>query len=158
MQAHYFVGLDIAAETFTTAVGTSPWTLQVAATEFTNDAEGLLAFGAWLQRYQLLPAQTICCMEATGTYGELVGYWLDQAHTGHGYATAACRAAIDHVCAHDAATIWAGVTTGSGSRRSMIGLFASCTFMPLNSPAVWSNFPLESTGIIVGRPQRFPVI
>ena len=34
MQAHYFVGLDIAAETFTTAVGTSPWTLQVAATEF----------------------------------------------------------------------------------------------------------------------------
>ena len=66
MEPTYFVGIDIAAETFTAAAGTSPWQLLVSATEFTNDAEGFQAFGTWLQRHQLPPTQTVCCMEATG--------------------------------------------------------------------------------------------
>ena len=76
MEQAYFVGIDIAAETFTAAAGTSPWKLLVPAMEFANGAEGFQAFDAWLQRHQLLPANTICCMEATGVYGEQLGYWL----------------------------------------------------------------------------------
>jgi ribosomal-protein-serine acetyltransferase len=44
----------------------------------------------------------------------VLGYWIDQAQTGNGFATAACRALIDDVRGTRAiAMIWAGVTKGN---------------------------------------------
>lgn len=43
-----------------------------------------------------------------------IGYWLDHAHTGHGYATLACAAAIEYARTELGATdIYAGVTHGN---------------------------------------------
>ncbi len=74
MTAQYFVGLDMAAETFTAAVGTTPWRLLVRAVEFANSADGFAAFHAWLQQQHLTPANTILCLEATGVYGETIAH------------------------------------------------------------------------------------
>jgi RimJ/RimL family protein N-acetyltransferase len=44
----------------------------------------------------------------------VLGYWLDERATGHGYATDACRAALDFArSALRAEVMWAGVTHGN---------------------------------------------
>ncbi|MBF6331425.1 GNAT family N-acetyltransferase [Nocardia transvalensis] len=42
-----------------------------------------------------------------------IGYWLDEQHTGRGYAMAACAAVIDHARTLGATEIYAGVTHGN---------------------------------------------
>jgi transposase len=76
MQSQYFVGIDIAADSFTAAAGTTPWKLLVPPAEFPNAPDGFQAFQEWLQQHRLNPAHTLVCMEATGVYGEALGYWL----------------------------------------------------------------------------------
>lgn len=76
MEPQFFVGIDIAAATFTAAVGTRPWKLLVPPTEFQNTPEGFHAFGQWLQEHRLNQQVALACMEATGVYGEALGYWL----------------------------------------------------------------------------------
>jgi len=49
----------------------------------------------------------------------VLGYWLDQAQTGNGFATASCRALIDDARRGPAITIWAGVTKGN-ERSAMV--------------------------------------
>jgi len=72
----YFVGLDIAAETFMAAMGTSPWKLLVKAKQFANGQDGFQQFDAWLREQQCSLEQTVICMEATGVYGEALAYYL----------------------------------------------------------------------------------
>ena len=72
----YFVGLDIAAETFTAAIGTAPWKLLVRGTEFPNTPDGFVQFLSWLHQQDCSPSQSILCMEATGVYGEALAYFL----------------------------------------------------------------------------------
>jgi RimJ/RimL family protein N-acetyltransferase len=43
----------------------------------------------------------------------VIGYWLDQAATGRGIATAACRAAIDYSRSLGASEVYAGITNGN---------------------------------------------
>jgi RimJ/RimL family protein N-acetyltransferase len=73
-------------------------------------AEGPARFGAWLGealigRIDLIPRDG----------GDAVlGYWLDEGHTGRGYATEACRAVIDFGRRTlDVTDVWAGVTKGN---------------------------------------------
>src|SRR5512135_592071 len=76
MPTQWFVGIDIASATFTAAAGTAPWRLVVSPTEFANGPEGFQAFGQWLEQHSLTPPHTVCCLEATGVYGEALAYWL----------------------------------------------------------------------------------
>ncbi len=73
---HWFVGLDMAAETFAAAIGTMPWRLLVKGTAFTNSPDGFQRLLEWLQEHGCQPDQTILCMEATGVYGEGLAYFL----------------------------------------------------------------------------------
>ena len=73
---HYFVGLDIAAETFTAAIGTTPWQLLVQGTPFINAPEGFQQLDDWLHQHACTFEQTVLCMEATGVYGEALAYYL----------------------------------------------------------------------------------
>jgi len=72
----YFVGLDIAAETFMAAIGTTPWKLLVRAKQFPNSSDGFQQLSQWLREQQCALDQTVLCMEATGVYGEALAYYL----------------------------------------------------------------------------------
>jgi transposase len=72
----YFVGLDLAAETFTAAIGTTPWQLLVPGTQFDNTPDGFQNLDAWLHQHASPLEQTVLCMEATGVYGEALAYYL----------------------------------------------------------------------------------
>lgn len=80
----YFVGLDLGSETFTAALGTTPWKLLVRATEFANTPDGFVQLLAWWQKQNHPREQTLWCMEATGVYGEALAYLL----VAHGHAVA----------------------------------------------------------------------
>ena len=73
----YFVGIDIASETFTAAAGTDPWRLKVKPQQFENTLDGFPQFLSWLQQNGLDREQTVLCMEATGVYGEALTYYMD---------------------------------------------------------------------------------
>src|SRR5574341_578861 len=72
----YFIGMDIAADEFTVAVGIRPWRILLPPTSFANTLEGFEAFAAWLADHRLSSAHSVLCMEATGVYGEALAYFL----------------------------------------------------------------------------------
>lgn len=72
----YYVGIDIASDTFTAAAGVEPWKPMVKAREFDNDLDSFAKFLGWLQEHHLEREQTVLCMEATGVYGEALAYFL----------------------------------------------------------------------------------
>jgi len=72
----YVVGLDIASEQVTAAIGAVPWRLRVRGTTFANTAEGFQALREWLARHGCTPNNSMLCMEATGVYGEALAYDL----------------------------------------------------------------------------------
>ncbi len=74
--AQFFVGLDIAADDFTVAVGTSPWHIRFPPEVFVNTLDGFQRLCAWLRERGVHPANSILCMEATGVYGEALAYFL----------------------------------------------------------------------------------
>jgi RimJ/RimL family protein N-acetyltransferase len=49
-----------------------------------------------------------------------LGYWLAAGHTGHGYATAAGRAVIDHAARIGATDVYAGVTPGNAKSAAVL--------------------------------------
>lgn len=73
----YFVGIDIASETFTAAAGIEPWKITVKPVEFVNELDSFPRFLGWLQQHGLQREQTVLCMESTGVYGEALAYFLD---------------------------------------------------------------------------------
>jgi transposase len=72
----YVIGLDIAAQQFTVAIGQVPWRLVQPAVEFANTSEGFAALADWLHIVHCTPTNSVVCMEATGVYGEALAYWL----------------------------------------------------------------------------------
>ncbi|MFD8013604.1 GNAT family N-acetyltransferase [Streptomyces sp. NPDC058955] len=83
---------------------------KTAHAELLNDPSpslrrGILLHGALIGRVDLVAVNP-------PKYG--LGYWLDHEATGHGYATAACRALIEYGAAVLGATdVFAGVTHGN---------------------------------------------
>jgi RimJ/RimL family protein N-acetyltransferase len=60
-----------------------------------------------------------------------LGYWLSADHTGHGYATAAARAVIDHAKRIGATDVYAGVTLGNTKSAAVLeraGMTATVEF------------------------------
>lgn len=74
----YFIGLDvdIVAENFAAAIGTTPWRLLTGPTTFANSLEGFQELLIWLRTHHCTPKQTVLCMETTGIYGEPLAYFL----------------------------------------------------------------------------------
>jgi transposase len=72
----YTVGIDIASETFAATIldeECSPVNLYERGI---NTPEGFFEFLQWLHNHDALPDTAIMCMEATGTYGEQLCYYL----------------------------------------------------------------------------------
>jgi len=81
MKRTYFVGIDIASETFVASVLTAPDHLLLAAKAFQNDPEGIDQLEAWLLGHAIRREASVVCMEATGVYGETLAHML----TGQGW-------------------------------------------------------------------------
>lgn len=72
----YFVGIDIASNSFVVSVGTQPWKLVLKPQEFENTEDGYQALLDCLSSHAWFADQTIICMEATGVYSEGLAYFL----------------------------------------------------------------------------------
>jgi transposase len=75
-EIQYCVGVDIASNTFTAAVGRMPWKLVVKPETFENKEDGYCQLLEWLEKHHLPASTTIVCMEATGVYCEGLAYFL----------------------------------------------------------------------------------
>ena len=76
LSPQFFVGLDLAADDFTAAVGISPWRIRFPPAVFANTLDGFEQFCSWLRERGVHSANSILCMEATGVYGEALAYFL----------------------------------------------------------------------------------
>lgn len=81
---NYFVGIDIASATFTSAVGCmqEKWHILVRPARFANDYDALPHYLSWLQEHGLQPDNCVICMEATGVYTEVLAHFLQLNHYG----------------------------------------------------------------------------
>ena len=73
-----FVGIDIAAATFTSAVGRAGegWRKISPPAGFANEYDSFSQYLQWLQELGVQPENSVICMEATGVYGETLAYFL----------------------------------------------------------------------------------
>ena len=78
----YFVGIDIASTTFTSAIGVigEKWQIVVKPETFENEYDHLEKYKTWLQAHGLMPSNCVICMEATGVYGEVLAHYLVVQH------------------------------------------------------------------------------
>jgi transposase len=72
----YYIGIDIAADSFTAAIFTSPGQPTVVGPQFANTLEGLEEFHRWLAQQRATPDNAVLCLEATGVYAETLCYYL----------------------------------------------------------------------------------
>jgi len=74
----YYVGIDIASATFTSAVGSmgDQWQLGVRPATFANDYDSFPKYLSWLKEHGITPENSVICMEATGVYGEVLTHFL----------------------------------------------------------------------------------
>jgi transposase len=74
----FYIGIDIASATFTSAVGCmgERWQLVVPAASFANDYDSFAKYLLWLQEHQVKPDNSVICMEATGVYNEVLAHFL----------------------------------------------------------------------------------
>jgi transposase len=82
----YYVGIDLAADSFTSAIGqmAERWQIVARPASFVNSLDGFPQYLSWLQAHGLTPANSVICMEATGVYGEVLAHYL----AAHGYRLA----------------------------------------------------------------------
>lgn len=81
---HFFVGIDIASASFTSAVGAlgslagqpQRWQTVVRPATFANELDGFVPYLAWLQQHAARPDNCVVCMEATGVYSEALAHFL----------------------------------------------------------------------------------
>ncbi len=74
----YYIGIDIASATFTSAAGNlgEKWQIVVPPATFANDYDSFPQYLGWLQEHHLQPHNSVICMEATGVYGEVLAHFL----------------------------------------------------------------------------------
>ncbi|RQW76711.1 MAG: IS110 family transposase [Methanothrix sp.] len=74
----FFVGIDIASATFTSAVGsiTDKWHIVVKPATFANEYDSFPKYLKWLQDHGIHPDNCVICMEATGVYNEVLAHFL----------------------------------------------------------------------------------
>jgi transposase len=74
----YYVGIDIASATFTSAVGRmgEKWQIVVRPATFANEYDSFAKYLKWLQGHGSTPENCVICMEATGVYNEVLAHFL----------------------------------------------------------------------------------
>lgn len=72
----YYVGIDISSDHFTVTVITSPTAVVALGKQFSNSVDGFAEFLALLHHHNVASLATVCCLEATGVYGEQLCYFL----------------------------------------------------------------------------------
>ena len=77
-KARFFVGIDIASETFHATLASGPQEVEAGPVCFANELEGFDHLAAWLHVQGVHPAETLACMEATGVYSEALCYFLHE--------------------------------------------------------------------------------
>jgi transposase len=75
-QPKYFIGIDIAADSFVVAIFTTPEKPILTSDIFSNTPEGFPNFRQWLKKYNCDETTSIICMESTGVYSEQLCYFL----------------------------------------------------------------------------------
>jgi len=76
----YFVGIDVADESFAAACYRAADQPVFSADGFANELDGFEAFIEWMRHNNLIASETIICIEATGIYSEALCYYLYQNH------------------------------------------------------------------------------
>ena len=76
MHFEYFIGVDIASETFVATTLEKSLKPLLVAKEFSNDPDGFDAFVTWLTAAKVDKRTAVICMEATGVYAEALCYCL----------------------------------------------------------------------------------
>lgn len=72
----HFVGIDISSEHFTVTIMTSPAAVVARGKQFSNSPDGFTEFLAFLHHHNVATSSSVCCLEATGVYGEQLCYFL----------------------------------------------------------------------------------
>jgi transposase len=74
----FFVGIDIASATFTSAVGEmgEKWQIVVRPATFDNEYDSFAKYLKWLQEHGVTTENCVICMEATGVYNEVLAHFL----------------------------------------------------------------------------------
>ena len=76
MQFEYFIGVDIASETFVATTLEKSLKPLLVAQEFDNGPDGFADFETWLSAAKIDKRTAVICMEATGVYAEALCYYL----------------------------------------------------------------------------------
>ncbi len=74
----FYVGIDIASATFTSAIGQmgEKWQIVVKPETFDNTYDSFPRYLNWLRGHGVRPDNAILCMEATGVYNEVLAHFL----------------------------------------------------------------------------------
>lgn len=77
-QPKYFVGIDMASATFTSAIGCmgEKWQIIEKPAQFANEYDSFPKYLKWLQDHGINPGNSVICMEATGVYNEVLAHFL----------------------------------------------------------------------------------
>jgi len=76
MQFEYFIGVDIASETFVATTLKKSLKPLLSAQEFDNNPDGFDDFVTWLTTAKIDKRVAVICMEATGVYAEALCYYM----------------------------------------------------------------------------------
>jgi len=72
----YFIGLDMACESFAASIYQSPETQPITKEAITNNPDGFNMLISWLKSNNISKSNSIVCMEATGVYSKAVTCYL----------------------------------------------------------------------------------
>lgn len=75
-QSKYYIGIDIAKDTFTVAIFTSPDAPYTIKEDLANTLDGFEELIKWLTEQKIQAQDSLICMEATGVYNEAICYYL----------------------------------------------------------------------------------
>lgn len=76
-QPRFYIGIDIAAESFTVTISTEPGRAFGGPKAFDNNIDGFQRLLEWFKEHGIQFRTNIICMEATGVYGERLCYFLE---------------------------------------------------------------------------------
>lgn len=75
-KTQFFIGIDIASESFTSTVITKPDSIIDSKENITNSIDGFHQFITWLKENNISQSNSIICMESTGVYLENLCYFF----------------------------------------------------------------------------------
>lgn len=75
-QFQYFIGIDIAAQTFAASIFVDPETPVLTQENFENTTQGFFEFEHWLNEQHVSKQNSLFCLEACGIYSEAFAHYF----------------------------------------------------------------------------------